>query len=171
MIDLTRKKLFKGKNFDVSSYNFKISGRNIQHEIIEQKSASAVLAIENDNIIMVKQFRYPVKNSLEIPAGIKNKNETSLKCAKRELLEETGISKVSLIDGWSSRTEYSFSLKGVPTSKQVFWYLAETDELNVKLSHEHTNYMWVNFDEASEQLTFEQEVKILNSAKDFLNMT
>ena len=90
MIDLTRKKLFKGKNFDVSSYNFKISGRNIQHEIIEQKSASAVLAIENDNIIMVKQFRYPVKNSLEIPAGIKNKNETSLKCAKRELLEETG---------------------------------------------------------------------------------
>jgi hypothetical protein len=30
--------------------------------------------------------------------------------------------------------------------------------------------MWVNFDEASEQLTFEQEVEILNSAKDFLNM-
>ncbi len=96
VIDLTRKKLFKGKNFDVSSYNFKISGRNIQHEIIEQKSASAVLAIENDNIIMVKQFRYPVKNSLEIPAGIKNKNETSLKCAKRELLEETGYSSSNL---------------------------------------------------------------------------
>ena len=43
-------------------------------------------------------------------------------------------------------------------AKQVFWYLANTDELNVKLSHEHTNYMWVNFDEASEQLTFEQEI-------------
>jgi hypothetical protein len=29
--------------------------------------------------------------------------------------------------------------------------------------------MWVNFDEASEQLTFEQEVNLLNSAKDFLD--
>ena len=47
--------------------------------------------------------------------------------------------------------------------------LANTDELNVKLSHEHTNYMWVNFDEASEQLTFDQEINLLGSAKDFLN--
>ena len=29
--------------------------------------------------------------------------------------------------------------------------------------------MWVNFDEASEQLTFEQEINLLDSAKDFLN--
>ena len=69
-----------------------------------------------------------------------------------------------------SRTEYTFFSKGSPTTKQVFWYLANTDELNVKLSHEHTNYMWVNFDEASEQLTFDQEVNLLNSAKDFLNL-
>jgi hypothetical protein len=73
-----------------------------------------------------------------------------------------------LIDGWSSRTEYSFSLKGVPTSKQVFWYLAETDELNVKLSHEHTNYMWLIFDEAIQQVTFDQEIELLNSAKGYL---
>jgi len=39
---------------------------------------------------MVKQFRYPHKNVLEIPAGILNKNETSEECVKREFLEETG---------------------------------------------------------------------------------
>ena len=91
MTDL-KKKLFKGKNFDISLFDFKISGQKFYHEIIEQNSAAAVLAIENEKIIMVKQFRYPHKNSLEIPAGIKKKNETSLKCAKRELLEETGYS-------------------------------------------------------------------------------
>lgn len=91
-----KKRIFKGKNFDISLYNFKILGKKIQHEIIEQNSAAAVLAIENDKIVMVKQFRYPEKNSLEIPAGIKNKNETSKKCAKRELLEETGYSSSNL---------------------------------------------------------------------------
>ena len=88
--------------------------------------------------------------------------------AQRELLEETGISKVSLIEGWSSRTEYTFSLRGVPTSKQVFWYLAETDELSVKLSHEHTNYMWLSFAEAIEQVTFDQEIELLKSSKKYL---
>ena len=91
-----KKKLYKGKNFDISLFDFKIFGEKIQHEIIEQNSASAILAIENKKIIMVKQFRYPHKNSLEIPAGIKKKTETSLKCAKRELLEETGYSCTNL---------------------------------------------------------------------------
>ena len=45
---------------------------------------------------------------------------------------------------------------------------AKTDQLNVKLSHEHTNYMWLNFDEAIEQVTFDQEIELLNSAKEYL---
>jgi len=88
--NLKKEKLFKGKKFDVSRYHFNISNKKISHEIIEQNPASAVLAIENDCVIMVKQFRYPFDEALEIPAGIKNKNETSIDCAKRELLEETG---------------------------------------------------------------------------------
>ena len=93
---MKKKKLFRGKNFDVSSYEFSISGKKVQHEIIEQSSVSAILAIEDDKIIMVKQFRYPHKEALEIPAGTINKNETSLNCAKRELLEETGYSAINL---------------------------------------------------------------------------
>lgn len=93
---MKKKKLFRGKNFDVSSYEFSISGKKVQHEIIEQNSVSAILAIEDNKIIMVKQFRYPHKEALEIPAGIINKNETSLNCAKRELLEETGYSAINL---------------------------------------------------------------------------
>ena len=87
MRNLKKEKLFKGKKFSVSRYHFKISDKKISHEIIEQNS---VLAIEKDCVIMVKQFRYPFDEALEIPAGIKNKNETSIDCAKRELLEETG---------------------------------------------------------------------------------
>ena len=53
---------------------------------------------------------------------------------------------------------------------QVYWYIAETNELDVTLSHEHTNYLWLDFEEAEEQLTFEQEKDILRSAREHLRL-
>ncbi len=60
----------------------------------------------------------------------------------------------------------SFLLLQYP--KEVFWYLAETDELEVNLSQEHNNYLWLQFDEAEEQITFEQEKELLRSARRYL---
>ena len=132
------------------------------------ETSCGFILINYDSILLLQ---YP-QGHWSFPKGhIDEADSDHFDTAKRELLEETGISEVSIIEGWMSKTEYSFFSKGTPVTKQVFWYLANTDELNVKLSHEHTNYMWVNFDEASEQLTFEQEVNLLNSAKDFLNIT
>jgi len=85
-----KKKIYRGKAFDVSLYNFSIGNKKVNHEIIEQNNAAAILALNNDKVIMVKQFRYPHKDVLEIPAGILDKNETSEEGAKREFLEETG---------------------------------------------------------------------------------
>ena len=59
--------------------------------------------------------------------------------ALRELTEETGISDINIDGEWNQKTEYTFFRKGRETPKEVFWYLAETDELEVKLSHEHNN--------------------------------
>ncbi|MDP7002109.1 MAG: NUDIX domain-containing protein [Candidatus Thalassarchaeaceae archaeon] len=88
--------------------------------------------------------------------------------ALRELTEETGITSVKINDEWIQKTEYSFMKKGKETSKQVFWFLAETDQIEVSLSHEHSNYLWLEFDEAEKQITFEQEKDLLRSARDFL---
>lgn len=85
--------------------------------------------------------------------------------ASRELAEETGIDDVIIDDGWNSRTQYTFMRRGRSTPKQVYWYIAETSELDVTLSHEHTNYMWLDFDEAEAQLTFDQEKELLRSAR------
>ncbi|MEE3269627.1 MAG: NUDIX domain-containing protein [Candidatus Thermoplasmatota archaeon] len=85
--------------------------------------------------------------------------------ASRELSEETGIADVTIDDEWNSRTQYSFTRRGRNIPKQVYWYIAETEELNVTLSEEHTNYMWLDFDEAEAQLTFKQEKELLRSAR------
>ncbi|MBM47219.1 MAG: diadenosine tetraphosphate hydrolase [Euryarchaeota archaeon] len=88
--------------------------------------------------------------------------------AARELTEETGISRITIFEGWSQRTQYTFRKKGKQTTKQVFWYLAETDQLDVSLSHEHTNYLWLDFEQAEQQITFVQEKELLRSACEHL---
>ena len=87
-IKKTRK--YKGKNINITLYETKLNGTRISQEIVEQGNAVAVLAIDDDEAILVNEFRYPVGYVLEIPAGTVDKGETPLKCAKRELLEETG---------------------------------------------------------------------------------
>ena len=87
---IKKTKKYKGKNIDIALYETKLNGTRISQEIVEQGNGVAVLAIDDDEVIVVNEFRYPVGYVLEIPAGNVDKNETPLKCAKRELLEETG---------------------------------------------------------------------------------
>jgi len=85
-----KKKVYDGKNISVNVFDLSIKNRKFQREIIEQKSASAVLAFEGTKVILVKQHRFPHGYVLEIPAGTLNKNENPRACAIRELIEETG---------------------------------------------------------------------------------
>ena len=88
---IKKTKKYKGKNINIALYETKLNGTRISQEIVEQGNVVAVLAIDDDDeVILVNEFRYPVGYVLEIPAGSVDKGETPLKCAKRELLEETG---------------------------------------------------------------------------------
>ena len=87
---IKKTKKYKGKNINIALYETKLNGTRIIQEIVEQGNVVAVLAIDDDEAILVNEFRYPVGYVLEIPAGSVDKGETPLKCAKRELLEETG---------------------------------------------------------------------------------
>ncbi|MCL2389243.1 MAG: NUDIX hydrolase, partial [Elusimicrobia bacterium] len=53
--------------------------------------------LDSKRIILVKQYRYPVKKiTYEIPAGKLDYRESLLKCLKRELQEETGYAARSI---------------------------------------------------------------------------
>ena len=69
------------------------NGHKAVREWIEHPGASAIIPLLPDNqIILVRQFRYPVGQvTLEVPAGKLDKiGEDPVECAKRELSEETG---------------------------------------------------------------------------------
>ena len=84
-------KIYEGKILGLSVYDGKIEGRKVRREVIEHRGAAAMLAFDEKNkIILVKQHRFPHGYVLEIPAGTLEKREEPIKCAFRELEEETG---------------------------------------------------------------------------------
>ena len=88
---MKKKKIYEGRILGLSVYNGKIEGRKVKREIIEHRGASAMLAFDEENkVILVKQHRFPHGYVLEIPAGTLEKREKPIKCAFRELEEETG---------------------------------------------------------------------------------
>ena len=120
-----------------------------------------------DSILLLQ---YP-QGHWSFPKGHIEEGETNHHTtASRDLAEEPGIVDISIHEDWSTRTEYTFRRKGSVVPKQVYWYIAETSELDVTLSHEHTNYLWLDFEEAEAQLTFEQEKDILRSAREHLRL-
>ena len=61
-------------------------------EIVEHRGAAAIVPLlDNGEVVLVRQYRYPVESELlEIPAGTLQPNEDPKNCAVRELEEETG---------------------------------------------------------------------------------
>ena len=165
------KKKIKANVFDLHFDEVKwVNGNKTIRDLIVHNGITCIVPIiDKKFIVLLKQYRYGSDQiMLEVPAGTIDPGEKPLSCAKRELIEETGIKDIIIDKNWSKRTEYFFHRKGIQIPKQVFWYIAETDELSVSLSNEHTNYLWLDFDSASNQLTFNQEKKLLLSARRYL---
>ena len=68
------------------------NGQEASREYVRHPGAAVVLALTDDGqIVLERQFRYPVgRTMIELPAGKLDAGEAPLRCAQRELLEETG---------------------------------------------------------------------------------
>lgn len=87
-------KIYEGKILSVRVDTVELPDKKYsKREIVEHPGAVAVVAITDDNeIVLVKQFRKATETvMLEIPAGKLEINENPEECAIRELKEETGL--------------------------------------------------------------------------------
>jgi len=92
-ITVKSEKIFEGKIINLRIDTVELENQKYaKREIIEHKGASAIIAInEKDEIILVRQYRKAVEDFLyELPAGLINVSEDPMECAVRELREETG---------------------------------------------------------------------------------
>ena len=128
------------------------------------ETSCGFVLVNFDSILLLQ---YP-QGHWSYPKGHVEGDEDHHTTARRELLEETGINDIVIAPDWRQRTEYSFYHRGRQIDKEVYWYIATTDQLNVTLSHEHRTYLWLNFDDAHAQLTFDQEKALLLMAQQYL---
>ena len=87
------------------------TGKRVRREVVEHPGGVGILPVDADgNCYLVRQFRYPFgRMLLEAPAGKKEPGEEPLKCALRELSEETGLSADRMIDLGTCYTSPGFS--------------------------------------------------------------
>jgi len=89
---LSSKSIYKGNITEYEVLKVKLpNGNEATREIVRHDKASAIIPFKNGKLLCVKQFRKPIeKATIEIPAGLVDKEESTLQAAERELEEETG---------------------------------------------------------------------------------
>jgi len=68
------------------------TGDQIDYWVLVAGQGVAVLALEGENVFLVRQYRHPISLiQLELPGGGVHRRETLEEAARRELREETGL--------------------------------------------------------------------------------
>ncbi|DAC50302.1 MAG TPA: NUDIX domain-containing protein [Candidatus Thalassarchaeaceae archaeon] len=129
------------------------------------ETSCGLVLVNYDSILLLQ---YPQGHWDFVKGHIEDADTSLQLTALRELTEETGIESASIVPGFQSRTQYQFTHKGEEIEKQVHWFIAETDEMVVNLSHEHIGFLWLSWDDALEQLTFENSKNVLMAAKQYI---
>ena len=114
-------------------------GREVTREVVGHRGAVCVVAVnEQDELLLVRQFRYPHGKVLtEIPAGKLDPGETPESCGRRELEEETGcradtfvsLGKLLPTPAYSEEVIYMYYAAGLHRTQQ---HLDEGEFLDVE---------------------------------------
>ena len=134
----------------------------------EQKSAGIVLFRNDSDKNEFLLLNYP-QGHWDFVKGKIEQNESSHETALRETKEETGITNIEFVDGFEESVEYDFRFKKEDIHKKVIFFLAKTNEKNIKLSHEHNDYLWLEYNDALKKTTFENAKNVLTKANEFLS--
>ncbi len=139
---LSTKRVYNGKVVFVDYDDIETSdGHKSFREVIRHPGGVVIVAEKDkDTILLVKQFRYPLKSvSIELPAGKLEYGENPDDAAKRELEEETGY----VAKTWKS-LGYIFTTPGICDEKLYLYYAKDMtftkphpDEGEIIQAYEH----------------------------------
>ena len=133
------KRVFSGVLLNLNEDMVELNDGSVKtREYIKTADASCCVALDKDNnIILVKQFRYAHRKELiELPAGKIDFGETPIEAAKRELLEETGF----ISNEWE---ELGFFYPATYSTQKLYIFLAKNVEWQRDLSLDEGEFLSV----------------------------
>ena len=137
--------------------------------MVKEQSAGAVIFRKDKKRILYLLLFYHFKSDYwDFPKGSIEAGETEEETVFREVKEETGIEDLKFASNFKKKVSYFYKRDGETIYKEVTFYLVETREYEVKISHEHEGYEWVTYETALGRLK-ENSRKVLMDANRFLN--
>jgi len=138
--------------------------------MIEETSAGIVLFRKEDSKILFLLLHYP-SGHWDFVKGKMEKGESTHETAIREAKEETGITDITFLENFEEWIKYDFQYQGELVHKKVVFFLAETKTKEVKISHEHLDYTWMDYNTSMEKTTFDNAKTVLTRAQTLLTKT
>jgi 8-oxo-dGTP pyrophosphatase MutT (NUDIX family) len=138
--------------------------------MIEETSSGVVLFRKENEKILFLLLHYP-SGHWDFVKGKMEKGESTHQTAIRETQEETGINDVKFLDNFEEWIQYNFQFEGELVNKKVVFFLGETKTKDVKISHEHLNYTWMDYTTAMEKTTFDNAKTVLSKSYKLLSQT
>ena len=136
---LSSEEIFNGRVIRVTYDKVLLeNGNTSTREVVHHHGGACILPVdENQNITMVRQYRYALGEEMwELPAGKLEKDENPFEAAKRELAEECGLTADYFVDlgvvyptvGYDSEKIYLWAATGLHNVSQ---HLDEDEFLDV----------------------------------------
>jgi len=138
--------------------------------MIEETSSGVVLFRKENEKILFLLLHYP-SGHWDFVKGKMESGESPHETAIRETKEETGINDVKFLDYFEEWIQYNFQFEGELVQKKVVFFLGETKTKEIKISHEHLNYTWMDYSTAMEKITFDNAKTILSKSSALLSKT
>ena len=138
--------------------------------MIEETSSGVVLFRKENDKILFLLLHYP-SGHWDFVKGKMEKGESPHETALRETKEETGITDVEFLDNFEEWIQYNFQYDGQLVDKKVVFFLGETKTKDVKISHEHLNFTWMDYPTAMEKTTFDNAKTVLSKSYALLSKT
>lgn len=139
--------------------------------VVWEVSVGAVIFREENGRRLYLLLHYP-SGHLDFVKGHIESGETEEETLRRETEEEAGIRDLHIIRK-RMNIRYFYSAKGNERArrlkhgrgiwifKRVHFYPAKTTTITVNISHEHTGFVWLPYEEALAKVTFENARSVL----------
>jgi 8-oxo-dGTP pyrophosphatase MutT (NUDIX family) len=105
----------------------------------------------------------------EFPKGGVEGEEELQQTAIREVKEEAGIADFRLVDGFREDYDYVFEAGGNTIHKTVHLFIAHSFEASARLSDEHRDMQWRDYEQAINTITQDGPREILEEADVFID--
>ena len=138
--------------------------------MIEETSAGIILYRKENSKKLFLLLHYP-SGHWDFVKGKMEQGESTHQTAIREAQEETGITDITFIENFEEWIEYNFKYQGELVQKKVVFFLAETKTKEIKISHEHSGYTWMDYNSSMDKTTFDNAKTVLTKAQNLLSHT